>query len=76
MAKIRVHDLGPQRWHMSISFPASAIVINYEFKKWMSDNYPDCLCIHRLNSGDPYWEVRGGEQADQAFIAMRWGGDN
>ena len=75
MAKIRVHDLGPQRWHMSIWFPASAIVINYEFKKWMSDNYPDCLCIHRWNSGDPYWEVRGGDQADQAFIAMRWSGE-
>jgi hypothetical protein len=77
MAKIRVHDLGPQRWHMTVKFESPVVAgIEFEFKKWMADNYPDCLCIHRFNNGDPYWEVRGGDPMDQAFIAMRWGSDN
>ena len=75
MTKIRVHDLGPQRWHMTIRFTDNG-TINFEFKQWMNDNYPDCLCIHRFNNGEPFWEVRGGDPSDQAFIAMRWGGEN
>jgi hypothetical protein len=75
--KIRVHDLGPQRWHMTIRFDnIYTNEVNFDFKQWMHENYPDCLCIHRFNNGDPYWELRGGDPADQAFIAMRWGGDN
>ena len=76
MAKMRVHELGPQRWHMSVWFANDDGSVNWEFKKWMADNYPDCLCIHRFNNGEPYWELRGGDQMDQAFIAMRWGGEN
>ena len=73
--KIRVHELGPQRWHMTVLFENDDGAVNWEFKKWMADNYPDCLCIHRWNGGEPYWELRGGDPLDQAFIAMRWGGE-
>jgi hypothetical protein len=72
MATIKVHDLGQERWHMTIRFDRITATANFEFKKWMAENYPDCLCIHRWGSGDPYWEVRGGDPIDQAFIAMRW----
>ena len=75
MTKIRVYDLGPHRWHMSVRFNNDDGAVNWVFKKWMADNYPDCLCIHRWNGGEPYWELRGGNQMDQAFIAMRWGGE-
>jgi len=76
MTKIRVHELGQERWHMTIRFDSFTSTATFEFKKWMSENYPDCLCIHRWNNGDPYWEVRGGDPIDQAFIAMWWGGNN
>lgn len=78
MAYIRVHDLGPSRWHMIVKFGEDRDnhVVNFEFKHWMAEHYPDCLCIHRFNNGDPYWELRGGDPSDQAFIAMRWSGNN
>jgi hypothetical protein len=76
MATIKVHDLGQERWHMTIRFDSFTATVNFEFKKWMAENYPDCLCINRWNNGDPYWEVRGGDPLDQTFIAMRWGAEN
>ena len=73
--KIRIHELGPHRWHMSVRFNNDDGSVKWEVKTWMADNYPDCLCIHRWNGGEPYWELRGGNEMDQAFIAMRWGGE-
>lgn len=69
--KIKVHDLGPQRWHMTIWFPRS--IPHGQFEEWMQENYPDCFCKWYINfGGDPYYEVRGGDPDDQMLIAMRW----
>jgi hypothetical protein len=68
--RIKVHDLGPTRWHMSIWFRHP---YNGQFEEWMKDNYPDCLCRYCFNYGDrPYYELRGGDPDDQTMIAMRW----
>ena len=74
MAKIRVHDLGDDRWHMTIKFDRTdRPPINQEFKQWMQDNYPSCMCQYRFNNGtEPFWELRGGDPMDQIMIALRW----
>lgn len=63
-------DLGPERWFMKgyskDHFEANA------FHDWMTKNCPDCLFTHRFNSGDPYWEIRGGDKKLQTLILLKW----
>jgi len=42
------------------------------FREWMDKHCPDCMYILRFNSGDPYWEIRGGDKKWQSLILLRW----
>ena len=73
VSNIRVYELGPTRWHMTINFDGNQKI---SFEKWMADMYPDCMCVYRSNYGsDGYYEVRGGNKEDQALVALMWGNE-
>ena len=76
MTKVRVYELGPNRWHMSFTFDNGSK--NYEFENWMQSMYPDCMCVFRSDygGGPGYYELRGGDPDDQTLIALTWGGNN
>ena len=64
-------DVGPGRWLMHVRVQNDGV--GREFKNWMQENYPDCMCVHRWNNGDdPYWEVRGGDMSIPMFIKLSW----
>jgi len=69
---IQKHNLGPERWHLTVII--DSWVQNSEFKAWMDENCPECMCVRRFNSGGrPFWEVRGGAQEVMMLIVMTWG---
>lgn len=65
-------DLGEPRWFMMGW--SSGAVEDRAFCEWMDNNCEDCMYILRFNSGEPYWELRGGDQHLRTLILMRWQG--
>lgn len=63
-------DIGLQRWQLILK--SDDYNEEVAFKEWMDEHYPECMCVKRFNSGDPYWEVRGGELRIQTHILLRW----
>lgn len=68
--QIKRHNIGRQRWHLTII--ADNWLENKAFDNWMKEYCPECMCIRRWNSGQPYWEVRGGDIGQMMMIYMRW----
>lgn len=45
----------------------------HAFKRWMMENYPECMCEYRFNHGvNPHWEVRGGDITIPTVIRLTW----
>lgn len=68
--KVRSNDLGDQRWLLTMH--SSGQDEDREFKEWMDKHCSDCMYVKRFNSGDPYWEVRGGDMRLQTMILLKW----
>jgi hypothetical protein len=71
--RFSVKDLGPERWFMR-GYTKNAEE-DQAFHTWMTANCSDCLFLNRFNSGDPYWEIRGGDKKLQTLILLKWQGD-
>lgn len=70
--RYRSIDVGRDRFLMHIR--TSGWQEDNEFKQWMIDNYPECMCVKRDHYGtDPYWEVRGGDTTIPITIKLTWG---
>lgn len=69
--KFRVQtNLNEDRWYMTA--PSVNAAEDKQFREWMDANCPDCMCVLRFNSGEPYWELRGGDVHLRTLILMRW----
>lgn len=69
--KVKTKDLGPNRFYITVT--TESWREDQEFKDWMDEYCPDCMCIKRDNWGSrAYWEVRGGEKRHQMLILLRW----
>ncbi len=69
--KIRRHDVGRDRWHVTVK-PTGWAEAN-AFKGWMSEHMPDCMCAYRFNDGiESHYEVRGSDHQQLVLLMMVW----
>lgn len=69
--RIKRHDIGSGRWHLTIW--TDGWLDRIRFETWMKENLPDCMCIYRFNDGnEPHLEVRGSDQGDCMLLMLRW----
>lgn len=71
--RIRKHSGNETRWHLSAW--TSGHQEDMLFYAWMQEHCAECMCVKRANygSGDPYWELRGGDIGYMMLIMMTWG---
>ena len=71
--RIRRHNVGDRRWHLSAYF--NDWREKEEFQRWIKENISDCFCVYRDDGRNRYFEIRGSDLGQMMVLFLRWSGD-